>query len=95
MSEYLETVDACVDRIAALERLVQGELRPDLTLVLDVPPEVGLARIGARRPATPGVRWRCRSFPWVTASSGEETRGEARKTRSLPASCRIHTPGLV
>jgi dTMP kinase len=37
-----------VDRIAALEHWVQGNLRPDLTIVLDVPVEVGLARAGRR-----------------------------------------------
>jgi dTMP kinase len=35
-------------RIAALEQLVQGDFRPDLTLLLDVPVEVGLARAGNR-----------------------------------------------
>ena len=35
-------------RIAALEDFVQGELRPDLTLVFDLPVEVGLARASAR-----------------------------------------------
>lgn len=34
-------------RISLLEDLVQGDLRPDLTLVFDLPPELGLAR--ARR----------------------------------------------
>ena len=33
-------------RIAELEQFVQGELRPDLTLLLDLPVEVGLARAG-------------------------------------------------
>jgi dTMP kinase len=33
------------EQIAALETLVQGGLRPDLTLYLDVPPEIGHARI--------------------------------------------------
>ncbi|UTL82576.1 dTMP kinase [Pseudomonas putida] len=37
-----------VERIAALEQFVQGELRPDLTLVFDLPVEVGLARAAAR-----------------------------------------------
>ncbi|WP_097302606.1 dTMP kinase [Pseudomonas chlororaphis] len=37
-----------VERIATLEQFVQGELRPDLTLVFDLPVEVGLARASAR-----------------------------------------------
>ncbi|WP_137886920.1 dTMP kinase [Pseudomonas sp. 2FE] len=35
-------------RIAVLESFVQGELRPDLTLIFDLPVEVGLARAAAR-----------------------------------------------
>ncbi|MDF1623913.1 dTMP kinase [Pseudohongiella nitratireducens] len=34
------------DVIAALEALVQGELRPDLTVLLDIDPAIGLARAG-------------------------------------------------
>ena len=34
--------------IETLEQLVQGELRPDLTLVLDIEVELGLARASAR-----------------------------------------------
>ncbi len=40
-----------VERIAALEHWVQGNLRPDLTIFLDVSVEVGLAR--ARRRSSP------------------------------------------
>ena len=35
-------------RIAALETWVQGDLRPDLTVLLDLPVEIGLARAGER-----------------------------------------------
>ena len=35
-------------KIAALEQLVQGDFRPDLTLLLDVPVRVGLERAGNR-----------------------------------------------
>ncbi len=35
-------------RISQLEQFVQGELRPDLTLIFDLPVEVGLARAAAR-----------------------------------------------
>lgn len=36
------------DPVATLETLVQGTLRPDLTLLFDVPVEVGMARAGKR-----------------------------------------------
>lgn len=39
------------ERIAQLEFWVQGELRPDLTLLFDIPVEQGLARAGTRSPA--------------------------------------------
>ncbi len=41
-----------VDRIGQLETLVQGVRRPDLTLLLDVPVSIGLARAHARRAGT-------------------------------------------
>lgn len=37
-----------MQRIAALEQLVLGALKPDLTLLFDVPVETGLARAGRR-----------------------------------------------
>lgn len=36
------------EHLSALERLVLGELRPTLTLVFDLPPEIGLARAATR-----------------------------------------------
>ncbi len=35
-------------RIAELEQWVQGDLRPDLTLILDLDPQIGLQRAGKR-----------------------------------------------
>ena len=37
-----------MERITALETFVQGDLRPDLTLLFDLPVEVGMARASAR-----------------------------------------------
>lgn len=37
-----------LERIATLETFVQGDLRPDLTLLFDLPVEVGMARASAR-----------------------------------------------
>ena len=42
-------------RIAALEETVQGDVRPDLVLVLDLPVEMGLARAEQRRQMSPGI----------------------------------------
>lgn len=35
--------------LGELHRLVLGNFQPDLTIILDLPPEIGLARIGSRR----------------------------------------------
>jgi dTMP kinase len=37
--------------LRALERVTVGDIRPDLTLILDLPPEVGLGRAATRRGA--------------------------------------------
>ncbi len=36
------------ETVAALESMVQGELRPDLTVILDLDPEIGLDRVRRR-----------------------------------------------
>lgn len=37
-----------VEKVRALQKLVLGDLRPDLTLILDIPVEAGLARATSR-----------------------------------------------
>lgn len=44
-----------VDRVRDLNAAVLGTLRPDLTLILDLPPEIALARMQAR--GTPANRY--------------------------------------
>lgn len=39
------------ETVESLYRIVLGDFAPDLTLILDVPAEVGMARIGERAPA--------------------------------------------
>jgi dTMP kinase len=51
----LSNVDARI--IARLERLTVGDTRPDLTFVLDVPAETGLARAARRRGNGAGDRF--------------------------------------
>ena len=41
-------------KIATLEQLVQGDRRPDMTLLLDVDPEIGMARARGRAQAQRG-----------------------------------------
>jgi dTMP kinase len=43
--------------IQALERVTLGDLRPDLTFILDVPAEIGLARAAKRRGTTGADRF--------------------------------------
>jgi dTMP kinase len=48
--------------IRALERVTVGDLRPDLTFVLDVPAEVGLARASKRRAGETADRFEAESL---------------------------------
>jgi len=43
--------------IATLERLTVGAIRPDLTLILDLSPEIGLKRAAVRRRTEPADRF--------------------------------------
>lgn len=40
--------DLGYDAVETLESFVQGDLRPDLTLILDIPVELGMSRVQAR-----------------------------------------------
>lgn len=48
--------------VAALEQLVQGELRPDVTLILDLDPDRGLERVQQRGPLDRFEREQCAFF---------------------------------
>lgn len=48
--------------IRSLERIAVGETRPDLTLVLDLPPELGLARAASRRSGSAVDRFEAESL---------------------------------
>jgi dTMP kinase len=68
------------DSIARLESLVQGKRRPDLTLLLDLPVTVGLARAQVRNMgADRGLR------------AGQGARGAAGAAQGAPATDRFET----
>ena len=69
-----------------LEEAVQGELRPDLTLLLDADPEVGLARAGARGAADRFERERGEFFSRVRAAYLERATAEPERFRVIDAS---------
>lgn len=71
-------------RIAALEVWVNGALKPDLTLVFDVPVEVALARL----PGTSRDRFESESrayYERVRAGYLERARAETRRMRVIDA----------
>jgi dTMP kinase len=55
------------DLIRALERIVVGSDRPDLTIILDVPAEVGLERAAARRGAGAADRFEAETIEFHAA----------------------------
>lgn len=61
-----------LERIAALEDWVQGELRPDWTLLLDLPVTVGLTRAGKRGMADRFEREDVEFFERVRATYREQ-----------------------
>ena len=59
LTSALDSITAGVPRglINALERLTVGDLLPDITFILDIPPEEGLARAAERRSGTAADRF--------------------------------------
>lgn len=69
-------------RIAILEELVQGGLRPDLTLVFDLAPDLGLARARGRGEADRFESERLAFFEGARAAYLE-------RARAFPGRCRV------
>jgi len=74
------------ERIAMLERWVQGELRPDLTLLLDVPVALGLQRAGARQVADRFEQEQSEFFDRVRSCYLSMARQESHRYRLIDAS---------
>lgn len=73
------------EHIAQLEQWVQGELRPDLTLLLDVPISVGLQRAGDRSAPDRFEREQSVFFERVRAAYLEQAQLEPRRYRIIDA----------
>ncbi len=72
--------------VSWLEAQVQGELRPDLTLLLDADPSIGLARAGARGPADRFEQERVEFFARVRAGYLARASAEPGRFRVIDAS---------
>ena len=71
--------------IAVLEQLVQGGLRPDLTLVLDLEPRLGLERIGGRSTLDRFEREQLAFFERVRAVYRKRAAADPARCRLLDA----------
>ncbi len=74
------------ERIAVIEQWVQGDLRPDLTLLFDVPVEIGLQRANRRSTPDRFERENIQFFERVRHIYLERARVEAGRIRILDAS---------
>lgn len=74
------------ERIAVLERWVQGDLRPDLTILLDVPVAVGLARARGRSEPDRFEREQQEFFERVRACYRARAQAEPGRMRIVDAS---------
>ena len=73
-------------RIGLLETFVQGDLRPDLTLVFDLPVDLGLARAGRRSAPDRFEGETLRFFEGARATYLARARAEPARMRLIDAS---------
>jgi dTMP kinase len=73
-------------RIQVLENWVQGDLRPDLTLLLDLPVDQGLARAGSRSAPDRFEREQLEFFERVRTSYLAAAKREPQRFRVIDAS---------
>ena len=78
-------------RIAVLEEWVQGSLRPDLTLLLDLPVENGMARIVQRGAPDRFEREGAAFFERIRATYLERAAAEPHRFRCIDASASVET----
>lgn len=72
--------------IAQLEQMVQGDMRPDLTLILDLPPEIGLERARQRAELDRFEREKLEFFTRVRAAYRQRALAEPRRCVLIDAS---------
>ena len=79
-----------LERIAVLEQWVQGERRPDLTLLMDLPVEMGLERAGRRSEPDRFERQTLAFFERVRNGYLNLAQAEPRRFRVIDASQSLH-----
>lgn len=72
-----------LSRLAILERWVQGDLQPDLTLYFDVPVEVALARLQRGQPEDRFEQEQAAFFERVRAAYHERIAGAPERIRAI------------
>lgn len=81
-----------VETISHLEQLTLGDFRPDLTLVFDVPIEVGRERLAADRVPDKFERQQAEFFARVRAAYLQRARAEPRRMRVIDGT---HSPSAI
>ena len=83
-----------LERIAVLEDWVQGELRPDLTLLLDIPVEAGLKRAAGRSEPDRFEQEKFDFFNAVRETYLARAKNEPERFRVIDTSPDLHTVQL-